>query len=123
MAAWRLELEGATDGMAGWADRGWPDGRAVEVWRTSSGGMADGRMAASASGVPRVVPGAAGRLGDRERAGESETRRRRVVCGWRRPDSGVGAWRRVIPWCGGRAACGGAVRLERAGARRDGSGR
>jgi hypothetical protein len=106
----------------GWADRGWPDGRAVEVWRTSSGGMADGRMAASASGVPRVVPGAAGRLGDRERAGESETRRRRrrVVCGWRRPDSGVGAWRRVILWC--RAG----VRLaawERAGARRDGSGR
>jgi hypothetical protein len=77
-------------------------------------------MAASASSVPRVVPSAAGRLGDKERAGESETRhrRRRVVCDWRRPDSGVGAWRRVILWC--RAG----VQLaawERAGARRDGS--
>jgi hypothetical protein len=89
--------------MAGWASSG---GLEDERWR-------DGGWAGGGVRVRRVVPGAAGRLGDRERAGESETRRRRVVCGWRRPDSGVGAWRRVILWCGGRAACGGAVRQAR----------
>jgi hypothetical protein len=98
--------------MAGWAssggleDRGWADGRtadgravewrsggrAVEGWRSADGGVCVRRAAS-----PRVVPGAAGRLGDRERG---ESRRERdaspaSACGWRRPDSGVGAWRRV----------------------------
>ena len=81
--------------MGGWADRGWASS-GVEVWRTSSGGMAfggwaDGGVCVRHAASPRVVPGAADRLGDRERAGESETRRRhqRAAGGVRTP-----AWAR-----------------------------
>jgi hypothetical protein len=59
---------------------GWKEPRIRGLWRleqTSSGGMAgwvDG-------GVRRVVPGAAGRLGDRERAGETRRRVGHPACG------------------------------------------
>jgi hypothetical protein len=105
--------------MAGWASSGGLDD---EQWR--DGGWADGGVRVRRAASPRVVPGAADRLGDRERAGESETRRRHrhVVCGWRRPDSGVGAWRRVILWCGGAVrACGWPPGREQRQARRVGS--
>jgi hypothetical protein len=77
----------------GWASREqWSGGRTVD------GGVCVRRAASRPS--PRVVPGAAQRPAGWETGRVGESRRERdaspaSACGWRRPDSGVGAWRRV----------------------------
>jgi hypothetical protein len=93
---WRSGGPRMADG--GWADRGWADGRtadgravewrsggrAVEGWRSVDGGVCVRRAAS-----PRVVPGAAGRLGDRESRREQARARRVAGVGVRLAASGL----------------------------------